>query len=181
MNYQDSVSQADEQALILYPSRQKVLLLLIGSLIFVGIGIFLFPNASNPLNAGLEVFVIVFFGLCALASIFMLVKPFPLLQASNEGLRSGTFFGDYLISWGEIDFIFFSKTRGISTLNVYLSETGLQTFSVRYPRRGRLRRLFGGPAAAVPLTLLPLPAQQIFDTIQERYQKQIEQYNIYVR
>ena len=181
MNNQDSLSQADEQALILYPSRQKVLLLLIVSLVFVAIGSFLFPNASNPLNAGLDVFAIVFFGLGALVCIFVLVKPWPLLNVNDEGFHQWSLFGNYLISWEEIAFIFFSKTRGISTLNIYLSESGLKTFSARYPWQGRLCCLFGNLVTAISLIASPISAQEVFDTVQEKYQRQIEQYNIYVR
>lgn len=176
-----NVSEDEEQALILYPSRQKVLLLFVGALVLVVAGAFILPRSSNPWNVGFDILVIVFFGLCALVTIFMLVKPSPLLNVNDEGFHQWSFFGNYLISWEEIAFIFLSTARLSSSLNVYLSEAGLETFSARYPWRGRFCRLFGNLVTAIPFITSPISAQQIFDTIQEKYQKQIEQYNIYVR
>ena len=180
MSYQDSLSEADERALILYPSRQK-LLLFIGALLFVVAGIFLFPSSGEPWKAGFAILAIVFFGLCALAFIFRLVKPSPLLQVSNEGFYHRSFFGNYLIAWEEIAFIFLSKARLSSSLNIYLSETGLETFATRSPWWGRLCRLFGNLVVTISFVTSPVPAQEVFETIQERYQQQITQYNIYVR
>ncbi len=182
MNYQDSLSEADEEVLILYPSRQKMLLLLAGSLVFVVAGVFLFLNASNLVNEGLDVFTIVFFGLCALVLIFMLVKSYPLLQMNDEGFRQWSLWGkNYLISWEEIAFIFLSTGRLSSSLNIYLSETGLETFSARYPWRGRFCRLFGRLVMVISSSMSPVPVQEILETMQKRYQRRIEQYDIYVR
>lgn len=181
MNYQDNLSRADERALILYPSRQKVLLLFIVSLILVAASIFILPRSSGSFEISFAILAIIVFSLCMLAYIFMLVKPFPVLQLSDEGFHYRSFFGRYFIPWGEIAFIFLSKARLSSSLNIYLSKTGLETFSARYRWRGRICRLFGGPGVAIPFVTLPLPAQQVLETIQERYQQQITHYNIYVR
>lgn len=182
MNHQDSVSQADERAFTLYPTRPRVLLIFIGSLALVAASIYMILNSSDPWRASLGIFVTVVCALGALLFLLMLVKPVPLLQVSDEGFRQWSFWGKiYLVSWEEIAFIFLSTARLSSSLNVYLSEAGLKTFSARYPWRGRLCRLTGNLVVTVSFLMSPIPVQEILDTIQERYQQQIEQYHIYVR
>lgn len=167
---------------MLYPARQKVLLLFVGSLVLVAAGIFILPQSRDWWKAGLDILVTIICGLGAIAFLLMLLRPFPLFQVSDEGFRQWSFLGkSYFVSWEEIAFIFFSTGRLSSSLNIYLSETGLKTFSTLYPWRGAFCRLFGRLVMVISAITSPVPVQEILETIQKRYQQQIERYNIYVR
>lgn len=182
MNYQNNLSEVEEQTLMLHPSRQKVLLLFVGSLVLVAAGIFILPQSRDWWKAGLDILATVICGLGALSFLLRLLRPFPLLQVSDEGFHQWSFWGkSYFISWEEIAFIFLGTGRLSSSLNIYLSEAGLATFSTRYPWRGAFCRLFGRLVLVVSSVMSPVPVQEILETMQKRYRQQIERFNIYVR
>ncbi len=180
MNSQITLNES--QDLTLYPARLKIFLGLAGSLAIVAACLWVVVPSGNILNTFMGSIGIIFFGLGALVFLFNFVNPLPVLVANEEGIRQRGLFWSVFVAWEEIAAIIASKGRN-ATLNIYISESGERTFSARYPRSWRISRLFGEgmPALSVPWLLLPIPAQRVSEILQERYQRQIEEYDILIR
>ncbi len=182
MNSRNTLIESQEHTLILYPARLKMLLGLAGSLACIVAGAWM-VLLSDVLFISIGVICIGFFGLCGLICLVGLIRPFRVLVVNEERIQQQSLLWNVFVAWGEIDAIISSEGRAAS-LNVYLSESGKETFSARYPRLGRVSRLFGGlplPAISLSGLMLPFPVQQVSEILQTRYQRQIEQYHITVR
>jgi hypothetical protein len=180
MNSQNTLSESQEPNLILYPTRLKTFLGLAGSLMFVAAGIWV-VSFGDVWHIDIGIVCLGFFGLCSLLYLVGLVRPFPVLVVNEEGIQQRGPLWNVFVAWEEIAAIISLKGR-YASLSVYLSESGRETFSARYPRLWRISRLFGEvPALSLSQLLLPVPAQQVSEALQKRYQQQIEEYNITIR
>lgn len=178
MNSQNTLNES--QNLILHPTRLKMLLGLVGSLAFVAVGLWM-ASSGNILLISIGIISISFFGLCSLIFLVSFIHPFSVLVVSEEGFQQRSPLYNVFVAWEEIAAITVFKGR-YTSLNIYLSESGKETFSARYPRSWRISRLFGGmPALSFSQLFLPVPAQTVSEVLQESYQRQIEKYDILIR
>ena len=181
MNSQITLNES--QDLILYSARLKMLLGLAGSLAFVAACLWMVVSSDNILNISVGIVGISFFGLGILVFFINLISPFPVLVVNEEGIRQRSFFRSVFVAWEEIAAIISSEGRS-ATLNIYFSKSGKKTFSARYSRSWpwRIFLLFGEmPGLSLSQFFLPVPAQRVSEILQERYQRQIEAYDILVR
>lgn len=170
----------ESQNLILYPTRLKMLLGLAGSLAFVAVGLWM-NSSGNIVLISIGIIAICFLGLCSLIFLINLIHPFPVLVVNEDGFQQRSPLYNVFVAWEEIAAITVLKGR-YASLNIYLSESGKVTFSARYPRSWRISRSFGEmPALSLSQLFLPAPAQYMLETLQERYQRQIEKYDILIR
>lgn len=178
MRSRNNLNGTDEQNLILYPTRLKLLCFLVITLIFIAIGIWMILHNSNPVNIAIAIFAIVFFGVGFLVLLFQFVKPIPLLIVDDIGFHQRNIFGkDQFIAWEEIALIFSSREHTQYLLNVCVSESGMEALSVRYPKPERILPLVGSKIA-IDFSSSNVSAQKLLEIIQSRYQKQIEQNTI---
>lgn len=181
MKNQNTLSEGPEQNLVFYPTRLRMLLGFAGSFAFVACGLWMALSSGDVWHISIGAVCIAFFSLCGLIPFLLLVRPGPILIVNEEGMQQRNPLLNVFVAWEEIAAIIPLKGRN-GYLNVYLSESGKQTFSARYPRLWRISRAFGElPALSFSQLLLPLPAQQVSKAIQERYQRQIDQYGIVIR
>ncbi len=182
MNSRNTLIESQEHTLILYPARLKMLLGLAGTLACVAVGAWM-VSLAEVWFISIGIMCISFFGLCGLICLVGLIRPFRILVVNEEGIQQQSLLRNVFVAWKEIDAII-SFEGSIASLNVYLSDSGRETFAARYPRLGRVSRLFGGlplPAISLSELMLPFPVQQVSGILQTRYQRQIEQYQINVR
>lgn len=180
MKSQNIMSEGQEPNLILYPTRLKTLLGLAASLAAVAAGI-LMVSSGDVWHTGIGIVCSGFFGLGSLMYLVSLVHPFPVLVVNEEGIQQCGLLWNVFVAWEDIAAIISLKGR-YASLSVYLSESGKETFSARYPRRWRFSRLFGEmPAISLPQLLLPISAQQVLEALQKAHRQQIEDNNITIR
>lgn len=98
-------------------SKKKAFFLLLGSLAFVAIAVFIAPE--NPLLgwscAG-------FFGLGIPTSIFMMLPNAMFLRLDSEGFEMGAMFGSHRILWDEVDGFRISSIRGAKMIEIIYNE-----------------------------------------------------------
>lgn len=169
--------------LILYPAPSRMLVGLTLGLLLVAAGIWEIVSGLSgglPWSIGIGIVTIVLFGLLSLPFLGALARPFPVFVVNEEGIQQRGPFPNVFVAWNEIATI--RSSIGVF-LYVDLSEAGRKTFSARSPWRWRLTRLSFIRPIAIFLNPFwsPLPAQQLIEILQERYQKQIEDYHIALR
>ena len=181
MNNQNALSESQEQSLIIYPGRLKMLLGLAGSLAFVAIGLGLGMGLSGDLwHKSIGIVCISFFGFGVLMFLIGFIHPFPILVVNEQGIQQRSLFLNRFVAWEETDAIISTQGR-YASLNIFLSEAGEETFSTRYPRLRHFSHLVGQmPALSVYEFLLPVSARNLSTVLQERYREQIEEYNIII-
>ncbi|BCL81681.1 hypothetical protein ccbrp13_41460 [Ktedonobacteria bacterium brp13] len=112
--------------------------------------------------------------------LIQLIKPAPLLVVDNVGFHKRTRSGkDQFIAWDEIALIFSSRERNHFILNVCVSEAGMETLSIRYPKPERILPLVDSKMA-IDFSLSNVSEQKLIDSIKNKYQRQIKQNNILV-
>ena len=105
----------------IYNSKRKLFFMMLLSLIFISIGIFLFINKDGYKETIISILIFIFFGICLLVCILQLLKSGkPIITLNKNGisyyvlLRNKNLF----IKWTEIKEIYFSK----SFIYLYLKE-----------------------------------------------------------
>ncbi len=83
-----------------YTTRKKSVIILLGALIFVGIGFMMLKKADNEGDLLIAILVTGFFGLCALAAIITSVKKKSMFRLTPEGI--GFKWPKILIRWSDI-------------------------------------------------------------------------------
>ena len=95
----------------LYPKKQSAILLLLGSILFVVIGLILAPTQGWIFYLGAG-----FFGLGIPVAVIKLIPGSTYLELKEEGFEFCNFFGKTSLNWDDIDefFIVSLKQTGVS-------------------------------------------------------------------
>lgn len=123
----------NNETLIFEGNRKKAVLLLLASAAFVSIGIFLIGKE----DAKWILFIIGFFGLCLLVSIYMLIPGTIRLKIDRSGIEMKTLFKPMKLVWSDIDGFYVGKIQvGLSSTKMI----GIQ-FSDSYKKLKTGRKL----------------------------------------
>ena len=98
-------------------SKKKAFLLLLGSLTFVAVGIWI--SAEKPLLGWI---CAGFFGLGIPASLFMMLPNAMFLRLDPEGFEMGSVFGAKKILWSEVNGFRISSIRGVQLIEIVFNE-----------------------------------------------------------
>lgn len=171
------------QTIVIRRSKWKLLLLVVGSLVFVAAGIWMMHNGKN---ANTAIAVVIFFGLCLLVFLALMFMPSLLLTIDDEGIHSHYPFRHPLtIRWEEIACIYPIEIRFHKMFTVDVSPVGKQTYIARNFKAGKIpfnmrRADASSIALSITLRTATLSYTQIITQIRERYLSQIVQYQILI-
>jgi hypothetical protein len=163
--------------LVIYPSRAKMALVLLGSIVFVVIGVWIGTLRIERVVPILEVIVatyigVPFFGACGLYAAYRLAIRRPALQIDSSGITdTSSALGAGRLLWDEVDHVVLYKYYGQSMLGVIPRD--LDILLVRqHPVRRYLTKLnlqLGCAPINVAQVGLPMKVAELADVLRTRY------------
>jgi hypothetical protein len=162
-------------AVVIYPSRGKLLLLVLGGAAFIALGLFLWRTGQIK-NQVVAILSVVFFGACFVFGVIRLIWRKPSLIISPMGiLERSSALGSYLLRWDEIDSVFIStmQVTAFSSqrfLSIRLKNT--EEFLARQSSaRARLMRMNMGLVGApinISASTLPVKLEELIEVMQQK-------------
>jgi len=163
-------------------SKLKALLLLIGALIFVAAGLWFIINPATPQDSfdhRLETKAIVagylsvvFFGICALAAVVMLVSNKPALIVDDEGIAITSAFGaPNFVSWFDIEKFEIGEIKNVTLIYIYLINTEKYINDQKVTWRKKMMSLSYnrfGVALSISTSVLKCDFNELFDFLCSR-------------
>jgi len=160
-------------AIVIYPSKKKLLLMAVGAAVFVGLAIFMLLS-SDPefrdwdVRAAL-IASAVFFGLCLAYALWRLARPTPSLIIHPSGIfDNASALSAGFLRWDEISRIFVAQIKNQKFLAVAVkdvegllnSQTGVKAKLMRMNVR------LAGSAVSIPANTLPISLEELIRNIQ---------------
>jgi hypothetical protein len=117
-------SSTEPNKVVIYPSRAKMSLVLLGSMAFVAIGVWI---GTPGVARGLEIWKVViasyvgvpFFAACGLYAVYRLATHRPALEIDSTGIAdAASAVGAGRLSWDEVDHVVLYKYSGQSMLGI---------------------------------------------------------------
>ena len=154
----------DDEVIVLTGNKSKAVLLLLGSAAFVAIG-------ADMVAKGEEMgwWGVIFFGLCFLASLYMLTPNAVRLRIDKNGVEMKTPFKPMKLGWGDVNGFYVAHMRaGLSKTKIIGIE---YSESYRKKRAGRqLASALTGVEGALP-DHFNRPAEEICELLNESKRK----------
>lgn len=170
MSDSDYLAQLTPDAVVLYPSRAKLLLFALIAAAFV-VGCFFMWNDPRPKYRVVAVVGGVFFGLAMLFLFARLVRRVPALIVNQSGIfDNSSGIGGYFLRWEEIDSMYVSSINRQKFLSIRLKDPE-RFLSQQGGMKARLMRanvkLVGAPVN-ISANILPVKLEELIRIIQER-------------
>ena len=169
MSSPDYLAQLTPDALVLYPSRIKLLLFAALSALFVAGGFFMWSNDRNDQLIAIADWV--FFGLMLLWFLSRLGQRVPALIVNQSGIfdKSSGLSG-YFLRWEEIDSVYISRLGQQRFLSIRLKDpeaflSGFSGFKARMMRANM--KLVGAPLN-ISANTLPMKLDDLVAAIQQK-------------
>jgi hypothetical protein len=176
----DSLGNSDR--LLIYPSRIKMLLVLVGSIAFVVVGIWIGTSrVVRPLPAWQVVIAayvgVPFFAACGLYAIYRLLVHRPAVEIDSTGITdTASAIGVGKLTWDEVDHVVLYKYSGQSMLGIVPRD--LEVFLKRQgPLRRSLTKLtlnLGCAPVNVPQVALRMKLADLAHLLHTRYGVRVE-------
>jgi hypothetical protein len=170
-------SSIDPDKVVIYPSRAKTLLVLLGSIAFVVIGVWI---GTPSVARGLAIWEVVigsyvgvpFFAACGLYAINRLVSHRPALEIDSTGITdAASAIGVGRLGWDEVDHVVLYRYSGQPMLGIV--PANLDTFLGRQPvlRRSltKLNLALGCAPINVPQVGLSMKVVELANLLHTRY------------
>jgi len=159
--------------LVIYPSKTKMLAMVVGSLMFVTIGVcfVVFREAMGVPLVGVVVVSYVgvpFFGLCFAYAAYRLLAPKPAVVVNEEGiLDSASAVGAGMLRWEEIAEVVVYDFMGQRILGIVPVDAEAVIARQRLLRRlsMRISRGMGLPPFNIPQATLPMSVDELLAQI----------------
>jgi hypothetical protein len=176
MDAAESTSLADPQPLVIYPSRWKASLILVGAVAFVVISgamiVLPEPGVAGWLLRRLGMVGVLFFGACGAYTAYRLIVQRPALVADDDGLldnASAVAVGR--LRWDEIERVWPYGFSGQMFLGVIPRD--LEQVLARLPRWKqaliRANVSFGCAPINIPQTILPVRIDDVVNELAQRF------------
>ncbi len=175
-------SSTDANRVVIYPSRAKMSLVLLGSIAFVVIGVWI---ATSDVARGLAIWKVViasyvgvpFFAACGFYAIYRLATHRPALEIDSTGIAdSASAVGAGRLSWEEIDHVVLYKYSGQAMLGIV--PKNLDIFLSRQPvvRRSlsKLNLALGCAPINVPQVGLSMKIAELANLLHTRHGVRVE-------
>ncbi|GAB4223392.1 MAG: hypothetical protein Kow0062_23420 [Acidobacteriota bacterium] len=175
-------SGADPNQVVIYPSRARMALVLLGSIVFVVIGVWRGTpgDAERPpiwvVIAGLYVGV-PFFAACGLYAGYRLVCRRPALTIDSTGItETASALGAGRLTWEEVDYVVLYKFGGQSMLGIV--PKNLEGFLSRQPGMRRflikINMALGCAPINVPQVGVSMRLSELAELLQTRHGVRVE-------
>lgn len=172
----------DPSRVVIYPSRAKMSLVLLGSVAFVAIGVWI---GTPGVARGLPIWKVViasyigvpFFAACGLYALYRLATHRPALEIDSTGITdAASAVGAGRLSWDEVDYIVVYKYSGQSmlgiiprNLDIFLSRQSLIRRSLT-----KLNLALGCAPINVPQVGLSIKVAELATLLHTRYGVRVE-------
>jgi hypothetical protein len=175
-------SSADGDRLVIYPSRAKMSLILLGSIAFVGIGIWIGTPAVAREQPLWKVVVasyvgVPFFGACGLYAVYRLAIRRPALEIDSTGITdSASAVGAGRLSWDEVDHVVLYKYSGQWMLGIIPRNLDVFLSRQPFPRRflTKLNLALGCAPVNVPQVGLSMKVAELANLLHTRHGVRVE-------
>ena len=167
---------------MIYPSRSKAALVLLGAIAFVVAGLWIgSPDIARTLplwDVVIATYVgVPFFGACGLYAAYRLVRRRPAVEIDSTGFTdSSSAVGAGRLSWGEVNRVVVYKVYGQWMLGIVPRD--LETFISRQSiwRRWvtRLNLALGCSPANIAQVILPMSVWELAELLRTRYGVRVE-------
>jgi hypothetical protein len=168
--------------LVIYPSRSKLVLVLLGSIAFVLLGIWIgSPGVAQRVPRWKIVFVSYvgapFFTACGLYAAYRLVSHRPSVEIDSKGVSdSASGLAAGRLSWDEVDHLVLYRYSGQPLLGIVPRD--LEIFlSRQHPVRRSLTKLnlaLGCAPVNIPQVALPMKVVELAELLHTRYGVRVE-------
>lgn len=163
--------------LVIYPSRRKAILVLLGATAFVCLGLWIgSPGMSSRVSMIERVIAtyigVPFFGLCGLYAAYRIVVRRPAIVVDATGLTDTSHpFGVGYLSWDEIDRVVLYKYQGQGMLGIYPKNLDTLMSRLEGMRSKYMRANLALGCAPVNLAqvMLPMKLADLADLMRARY------------
>jgi hypothetical protein len=158
-------------AIVIYPSHTKLLLISAGGGVFVVLGFFLLRSTGMEERlAGIA--GIVFLGFCSLYGIWRLVRPAPALIIHSSGIfdnASGLSAG--FLRWDEISGVFVGRVHRQRFLAIEVKdvEALLSRQSWVKARIMKMNVSLTGTVVNIPANVLPISLEELIQNMRQKY------------
>jgi hypothetical protein len=176
----DSSEHSDR--LVFYPSRRKTLLVLLGSIVFVVIGIWI---GTPGVARGVAIWKVViasyvgvpFFVACGLYAAYRLARHRPAVEIDSTGITdAASALGAGRLSWDEVDHVVLYKYSGQSMLGIVPRDLDIFLRRQHAVRRSliKLSVALGCAPVNVPQVGLRMKVAELADLLHRRYGVRVE-------
>jgi hypothetical protein len=175
-------SSGHDDRLVIYPSRIKVVLVLLGAIAFVAAGLWIgSPDIAGTLPLWKVVIAtyvgVPFFGACGLYAAYRLARHRPAVEIDSTGFTdSSSAIAAGRLSWGEVDRVVVYSFYGQMLLGIVPRD--LEMFMSRQSiwRRWvtRLNLALGCSPANIAQVILPMPVRELAELLRARYGVRVE-------
>jgi hypothetical protein len=162
-------------AIVIYPSKKKLLLIAVGGAVFVCLAIFMLlspdPDFSDWDVRAVAIACIAFFGLALAYTLWRLARPSPALVIHPSGLfDNASALSAGFLRWDEISHIFVAKVKNQAFLSIALNDVeGL--LNRQTGMKAKLMRMnvrLTGAAVGIPANTLPISLEELIRNIQQK-------------
>jgi hypothetical protein len=176
----DSSERSDR--LVIYPSRLKTLLVLVGAIAFVVVGIWI---ATPGVARGVAVWKVViasyvgvpFFTACGLYAAYRLARHRPAVEIDSTGITdAASALGAGRLTWDEVDHVVLYKYSGQSMLGIVPRDLDIFLSRQHAVRRflTKLNLALGCAPVNVPQVALRMNVAELADLLHTRYGVRVE-------
>jgi hypothetical protein len=162
-------------AIVIYPSKKKLLLMTAGASAFVGLGIFFLLSSDPEFRdwdvRAVAIACIAFFGLALAYTFWRLARPSPALVIHPSGLfDNASALSAGFLRWDEISSIFVAKIKNQRFLAIAMKD--VESFLNRQTGvKAKLMRMnvrLAGSAVCIPANTLPISLEELIRNIQQK-------------
>jgi hypothetical protein len=175
-------SSGDPSRVVIYPSRAKMSLVLLGSIAFAVIGIWI---GTPGVARGLAIWKVViasyigvpFFAACGLYAAYRLATHRPALEIDSTGITdAASAVGAGRLNWDEVDHVVLYKYSGQSMLGIVPKELGMFLSRQSAVRRSltKLNMALGCAPINVPQVGLSMEVAELAILLHTRYGVRVE-------
>ena len=162
-------------AIVIYPSKKKLLLMAIGAAAFVGLGVFFLISPDPEFRdwdvRAAAIASIVFFTFCLAFALWRLARPTPALVIHPSGLfDNASALSAGFLRWDEISRISVAKIKNQKFLAIAVKD--VEGFLNRQTGvKAKLMKMnvrLAGTAVSIPANTLPISLEELIRNIQQK-------------
>ena len=162
-------------AIVIYPSKKKLFLMIVGAAVFVGLGVFFLVSPDPEFRdwdvRAAAIASIVFFSFCLAYALWRLASPSPALVIHPSGLfDNASALSAGFLRWDEISSIFVAKIKNQKFLAIAVKDveallnrqTGVKAKLMKMNVR------LAGSAVCIPANTLPVSLEELIRNIEQK-------------
>ena len=156
----------------IFPSRLKLLVLLVGSVVMTAASCFVVVSVPEPIHMAIGLIGIAFFGVAGLFCAYRLLDPRPAVRLTPDGIYdSSSLIAAGFVAWSDIEFVAPFTVERNRMLGFDLKDPASCVLSKPWPKCVllRLNLRMGFPVFSIPEIVLPGRVDDLMIELVARY------------